>query len=92
MQSFYFFLFFQVLPVPELSIRTPSSVFQYPVLQVYDTQPSSMPPDSYLDTRPVDHETTVPRVNFGYAGEGETLGTGALQGVRKGIGSRLPPC
>ena len=47
---------------------------------MYDTQPSSMPPDTFLDTRPVDHETTVPRVNFGYAGEGEGEST-AAQGL-----------
>ena len=40
------------------------------MLKVYEGENSVMPPDEYLATREADFETTISRVNFGYAGEG----------------------
>ena len=40
------------------------------MLQEWEGEGAGMPPNSYLDTREPDHETTVTRVDFGYAGEG----------------------
>ena len=39
-------------------------------LQVYEGDNSMMPPNSYLDSREPDYDTTVTHVNYGYAGEG----------------------